>query len=109
MSVTNKLLNNLHDYTTSSVSGTDAIAITNCIIYLTTTGACTGLTLADGELGQVLCVVFKSGSDNAVISVANVKTYSTSIILDNNGDYVILEFDGVEWVVKKLGRGATAS
>lgn len=108
MSLYGDIVNNLYDYTTSTVSGTSAIPITDTIVMLSPSGASTGLTIAEGVTGQILVVVYAGGTA-PVISVATVKTYSTSILLSTVGDYVILEFDGVEWVVKKLGRDATAS
>lgn len=82
-----------------ALEGPGAINITSYLTSLTTTGAApNAFTLADGSLGQVKKIVLGVDDGDAVITPSNLAG-GTTITMDTAAEYVILQFNGTDWVV----------
>lgn len=76
-----------------------AISVANYLTTINTDAGGDAFTLADGQSGQlkkILLVV--DGGGDAVITPANLSG-GTTITMDDAADYVILQFNGTDWVV----------
>jgi hypothetical protein len=83
-------------------SGAGAIDVTGNVCKLTTTGDAQALTLADGVQGQVLTIVYDAegaSTNEATLTPTTANGY-TSIVFDNVGDSVTLQFnDTTGWAI----------
>jgi hypothetical protein len=86
-----------------------AIPVTNFSTTINTDAGGDAFTLADGavvgQLKKIRLVV--DGGGDAVITPANLSG-GTTITMNDAGDFVVLQFDGTEWVVIE-NSGATVA
>jgi hypothetical protein len=86
----------------TTLSGAGAVTITEFLTKWTTTGA-NAATLADGAtVGQLKKVLMVVDAGDGTLTPTNLDTY-TSITFEDVGDFVILMWDGVNWVVAESG------
>lgn len=89
---------------TTSTSGAGAVGLTGSTHHITTTGTGDALTLADGENGQELFIVYiaeGAGSDTAVLTPSNFAN-GTTITFNAVNDAVTLKFTNSAWYNKGL-------
>ncbi len=79
------------------------IGLKTVITNLVTTGASSG-ALADGTKGQYKEIYLKTDGGTYTLTPANFAN-GTTIAFDDANDYILLYFDGTNWVV----RGGTAT
>lgn len=77
-----------------------AIAVTNYLTTINTDAVGDAFTLADGTIvGQMKKILLVAdGGGNAVITPANLAA-GTTITMNDAADYVILQWNGTDWVV----------
>lgn len=79
------------------LSGAGAISVATYYTAWTTTAADAG-TLADGDLGQLKKITLVVDGGDGTLTPANLSG-GTTITFDTAGDYVVLYFNGTDWVV----------
>lgn len=91
-----------------ALSGPGAVNITSALTVWTTTGADAG-TLADGAfVGQTKEILMTADGGDGTLTPANLSGGDT-ITFSNVGDYVLLQWDGSNWVVIKRFNVATGA
>lgn len=91
-----------------SLSGAGAVNVTSTLTVLTTTGA-NALTLADGTfVGQLKEILLAVDGGDGTLTPANLSG-GTTITFSNAGDYVMLQWNGTDWVVVKQFNMATGA
>jgi hypothetical protein len=96
-------------YTTKTVAAaTLAIPITHRYVAKTTGAGAEALTLANGSyLGQRLTIKLVTDGGGAGTLTPTTKTGFTSVVLDDAGEFVTLEWTTSGWIIDGIG-GLTA-
>jgi hypothetical protein len=93
-----------HGADAAAVAPTAAIPITNYYSKLDTTAGATTQTLADGAvIGQLKKIHMAVDNGDDVVTPANLKGAATIITFADAGDYVVLVWDGGDWVCIEAG------
>lgn len=91
----------------NAAAGPTALDVTKTVSLVTagTDDTQDTYTLADAQIGQRKIVYLVSGTDTIKVTPSNFGDNSY-FELFNPGDYVVLDFDGVDWIVVYVGRDA---
>jgi hypothetical protein len=84
--------------TNQDLSGAGAVNITDMLTSLTTTGASQALTLANGTLGLIKCIVHTVDGGSAVLT-PTTKIGFTTVTFTNVGDSVLMIYTATGWAV----------
>lgn len=95
-------VNSLFRYTSNtSSSGPAAISTARSYHRITTTGTADALTLANGQIGQSISILYveeAAGADTAILTPASAVGFTT-ITFNNLGDSVQLLYDTTGWFI----------
>ena len=84
--------------TNQDLSGAGAVNITDMLTSLTTTGASQALTLANGTLGLIKCIVHTVDGGSAVLT-PTTKIGFTTITFTAVGDSAMLIYTAAGWAI----------
>lgn len=91
-----------------ALSGAGAVNLTSLLTVVTTTST-NALTLADGTVvGQTKEILMTVDGGDGTLTPTSLAG-GTTITFSNVGDYVMLQWDGTEWVVVKRYNQATGA
>lgn len=91
-----KVFDSLHiAETTRTDAGAVALTSPRCVVVTTVASA---LTLADGYPGALIFISMRTYVGIATLTPTNLKNYTT-VKFCAVGDWVAMEFDGLEWAV----------
>lgn len=92
-----------------SLSGAGAVNVTSYLTMLTSTGAAQAITLADGtHIGQLKKIQHLVDGGSMVLTPTNLSG-GTTITFTSVGEYVILQWNGTDWVVLELNNNLSAT
>jgi hypothetical protein len=102
------VIEQLESYEAPAAGATGTVDVTKVVSLLSagTSGTQDLWTMADAQVRQIKMIKLIAGTDTLRVTPANLKN-GTYVDFFAAGDYAVFEFDGVEWEVIYLGRGAT--
>ena len=87
-----------------------AIPITNFASWLDSNAGATTQTLADGVvIGHLKKIIMTVAGNNDVVTPVSLKGASTTLTFDLAGEYVLLMWDGGDWVIIESGNMASGT
>ena len=87
-----------------------AIPITNYASWLDSNAGATTQTLADGVvIGHLKKIIMTVAGNNDVVTPVSLKGASTTLTFDLAGEYVLLMWDGGDWVIIESGNMASGT